>query len=76
MKNILVTGTAGFIGFHLARKLLDQGFKVLGLDNLNDYYDVQLKHTRLNLLEQHEKFTFIKGDISNKYCGAWQCGRA
>jgi UDP-glucuronate 4-epimerase len=47
---ILVTGTAGFIGFHLAKKLLDQGHTVIGLDNINDYYDVNLKYGRLNEL--------------------------
>ena len=47
---ILVTGTAGFIGFHLAKKLLDRGDMVIGLDNINDYYDVNLKYARLNEL--------------------------
>ncbi|MBT6388818.1 MAG: NAD-dependent epimerase/dehydratase family protein, partial [Campylobacteraceae bacterium] len=49
-RKILVTGTAGFIGFHLAKKLLDQGHIVIGLDNINDYYDVNLKYGRLNEL--------------------------
>ena len=47
---ILVTGTAGFIGFHLAKKLLERGDEVVGLDNINDYYDVNLKYARLNEL--------------------------
>ena len=47
MKKVLVTGTAGFIGFHLARKLVEQGFHVTGLDSINDYYDVDLKYSRL-----------------------------
>lgn len=47
---ILVTGTAGFIGYHLAKKLLERGDTVVGLDNINDYYDVNLKHGRLNEL--------------------------
>jgi len=48
---ILVTGTAGFIGYHLAKKLLERGDEVVGLDNINDYYDVNLKHARLAELE-------------------------
>ncbi len=47
---ILVTGTAGFIGFHLAKKLLERGDEVVGIDNINDYYDVNLKYGRLNAL--------------------------
>ncbi|KPB05734.1 SDR family NAD(P)-dependent oxidoreductase [Bacillus sp. CHD6a] len=65
-KTYLVTGAAGFIGYYLSRKLLEQGCKVIGVDNINDYYDVNLKYARLNLLEPYERFTFIKGDISNK----------
>ena len=48
-KNILVTGCAGFIGMHVTQKLLEKGFRVIGIDNLNDYYDVNLKRVRLNL---------------------------
>ena len=44
---ILITGTAGFIGFHLAKKMLESGYEVVGLDNINDYYDVELKYARL-----------------------------
>jgi len=47
---ILVTGAAGFIGFHLCKSLLDDGYEVLGIDNINDYYDVNLKYARLNEL--------------------------
>ncbi len=47
MKKILITGTAGFIGFHVANALLERGFEVVGLDNINDYYDVRLKYDRL-----------------------------
>ncbi|KUP05285.1 NAD-dependent epimerase [Bacillus coahuilensis m2-6] len=65
-KIYLITGAAGFIGYYLARKLLEQGCRVVGIDNVNDYYDVNLKHTRLGNLEPYEKFTFIKGDISDK----------
>jgi UDP-glucuronate 4-epimerase len=63
---ILVTGVAGFIGFHLARRLLDGGHTVLGLDNLNDYYDVSLKEARLALLRNHARFEFVKLDLGNR----------
>ncbi|MEJ9228307.1 GDP-mannose 4,6-dehydratase [Peribacillus butanolivorans] len=65
-KTYLITGAAGFIGYFLSRKLLEQGCKVIGVDNINDYYDVNLKYDRLEKLEPFEKFTFIKGDISDK----------
>lgn len=65
-KTYLITGGAGFIGFFLARKLLEQGCPVVGIDNLNDYYDVSLKFSRLKLLKEYDCFTFVKGDISNK----------
>ncbi|TMN21928.1 NAD-dependent epimerase/dehydratase family protein [Lentibacillus cibarius] len=65
-KTYLVTGAAGFIGFYFSKKLLDQGCKVIGIDNLNDYYDVNLKQTRLDQLQPYETFTFIKGDIADK----------
>ncbi|WP_318617942.1 SDR family NAD(P)-dependent oxidoreductase [Sporosarcina sp. YIM B06819] len=65
-KTYLITGAAGFIGYYLSKKLLEQGCRVIGIDNVNEYYDVNLKHTRLNQLEPYEKFTFIKGDISDK----------
>ena len=57
-KKILVTGAAGFIGFHLCRRLLEKGDQVVGLDNLNPYYDVRLKEDRLRKLEGMEKFSF------------------
>ena len=63
---ILVTGAAGFIGFHVAHALLGRGEAVLGIDNLNDYYDVSLKHARLSRLEGQKQFTFQKLDISDR----------
>jgi len=65
-KTYLVTGAAGFIGFYLSKELLEQGCKVIGIDNVNEYYDVKLKYARLNQLEPNEKFTFIKMDMSDK----------
>ena len=65
MANILVTGAAGFIGFHLSRRLLDRGDNVIGLDNLNDYYDVNLKHARLRILQQYPRFRFAKLDLQD-----------
>lgn len=65
-KTYLITGAAGFIGFYLSKKLLEQGCKVVGIDNLNDYYDVDLKYARLAQLKPFDNFTFIEGDISDK----------
>lgn len=62
----LITGAAGFIGYFLSKKLLSLGHKVIGADNINDYYDQGLKHTRLNHLKDNTNFTFYKLDISNK----------
>ena len=64
--NILITGAAGFIGASLSDLLLTRGDSVVGVDNLNDYYDVNLKKARLNLLRQHSKFTFYRVDISRR----------
>jgi UDP-glucuronate 4-epimerase len=64
-KTVLVTGAAGFIGFHLAQKLLAQNYHVVGLDNLNDYYDVSLKESRLSSLTNHINFKFIKGNLQD-----------
>ena len=63
---ILVTGIAGFIGMHSAKKLLDDGHEVIGIDNLNDYYDVALKEDRLKLLESYKSFRFLKLDIKDQ----------
>lgn len=65
-EKILVTGSAGFIGFHLSKRILEEGGEVIGFDNLNDYYDVNLKYARLEILEKYEKFTFIKGNLADK----------
>ena len=62
-EKILVTGCAGFIGMHLVKKLCDQGFNVIGIDNLNDYYDVNLKNNRLLELGKYKNFDFFKLDI-------------
>ncbi len=64
--NILVTGAAGFIGYHVCRQLLDRGDQVTGVDNLNDYYDVSLKESRLALLQPYETFTFRKMEIADR----------
>lgn len=61
---VLITGAAGFIGFHLSCRLLDEGFKVYGLDDLNSYYDVHLKRSRLRILQEHSAFTFKECDIA------------
>ena len=66
MKKILITGAAGFIGYHLSQRLLSQGIEVYGIDNMNDYYDVRLKKTRLSKLQQNENFSFTEGDIADK----------
>lgn len=65
-KTYLITGAAGFIGYFLSEKLLAQKACVIGFDNLNDYYDVNLKKARLEKLAAYDKFTFIKGDLADK----------
>jgi UDP-glucuronate 4-epimerase len=65
-KRVLVTGAAGFIGFHLARRLLKDGCQVVGLDNMNPYYEVALKEARLEVLESESNFTFFKLDLSDR----------
>ncbi len=63
---ILVTGAAGFIGFHLSKKLLGMGHEIVGLDNVNDYYDVRLKEARLDILNSEDKFSFIRCDLADR----------
>lgn len=67
---ILITGAAGFIGSNLAARLLEtkENVRVVGLDNLNDYYDVSLKEARLEKLKKKDRFTFIKGDLADRSC--------
>lgn len=66
MTKVLITGTAGFIGSKLAQVLLDRGDKVIGIDNLSDYYDVNLKKNRLQNLTKYKNFTDIRADIANR----------
>jgi UDP-glucuronate 4-epimerase len=66
MERILVTGAAGFIGFHISKRLLSEGYAVTGLDNLNSYYDVSLKKARLDLLREKKSFRFVKADLEDR----------
>lgn len=63
---ILLTGAAGFIGFHVSRRLLDRGDEVIGIDNLNDYYDPALKDARLRILREHARFSFRRMDVADR----------
>ena len=65
-RRVLVTGAAGFIGYHLSERLLKQGDEVVGLDNLNDYYDVKLKEARLERLQKSRAFRFLKTDLGDR----------
>jgi UDP-glucuronate 4-epimerase len=65
-ENVLVTGAAGFIGFHLAKRLLNDGYQVVGLDNMNPYYDVSLKKARLEDLKKEANFTFFQADLCDR----------
>ena len=65
-KKVFITGGAGFIGFHLSKSLLNKGCHVIGLDNLNDYYEVKLKMDRLKILRNHDNYKFYKDDLSDK----------
>lgn len=66
LKSALITGAAGFIGFHLSKRLLENGCTVTGIDNLNPYYDVSLKEARLSILKRYEAFSFVKCDLSDQ----------
>ncbi len=65
-RSALVTGAAGFIGFHLSRRLLEMGWDVVGIDNLNDYYDPSLKRARLEILAESERFSFVRLDLEDR----------
>ncbi|MGD8665337.1 MAG: NAD-dependent epimerase [Desulfobacterales bacterium] len=65
-QNVLVTGAAGFIGYHLAQRLLGDGCNIVGLDNLNPYYDVSLKEARLERLQKEPNFTFVQLDLAER----------
>ena len=62
---IFISGSSGFIGFHVAKKFLDRGIKVHGFDSMNNYYDVNLKKSRLNILKKYKNFSFTKGNLEN-----------
>ncbi|MCE5280976.1 MAG: NAD-dependent epimerase [Deltaproteobacteria bacterium] len=66
LRKVLVTGAAGFIGFHLCRRLLGEDIDVVGLDNLNPYYDVTLKEARLSILERNSRFRFVRADLEDR----------
>jgi len=66
--NVLVTGAAGFIGMHTSLRLLERGDSVIGVDNLNDYYDPSLKEARLARLKSNSSFTFVKADVADRSC--------
>lgn len=65
-KVYLITGAAGFIGFHLSKSLLEKGERVIGIDNMNDYYEVSLKEARLSILEKYERYSFERCDLADK----------
>lgn len=68
LNKVLVTGCAGFIASKVSQQLLDEGVEVVGIDNMNDYYDVKLKNFRLKALSQNKKFHFIQGDVEDLNC--------
>ena len=63
---VFVTGSSGFIGFHLSKKLLEKGHSVKGFDSMNKYYDVKIKKARLKILKKYKKFSFTKNKLENK----------
>ena len=63
---LFITGSSGFIGFHVAKRYLDKGYKVRGFDSMNDYYDVKLKNSRLKILKKYKNFSFTKGSLENQ----------
>jgi len=65
-QTILITGAAGFIGFHLAKSLLDEQYEIIGFDNINNYYDVSLKYARLEILNKYKNFKFIQADLADE----------
>ena len=70
MKNYFITGVAGFIGSNLAKKILieNKDIRIIGLDNMNEYYDIRIKEARLEELKKFENFIFIKGNLADKEC--------
>ena len=66
MKKIFITGSSGFIGFHLSKLLLDKGCSVHGYDSMNDYYDIKLKKSRLLILKKYKNFSFTKNKLENR----------
>ena len=63
---VFITGSAGFIGFHLARRLIEQGHEVMGYDGMTTYYDIDLKRARLGLLHKHENFTGVEAMLEDR----------
>jgi len=68
MRTVFITGTAGFIGFHLAQLMLDEGFRVVGYDGMTDYYDVDLKRRRHQILLQNQNFSCTEGMLEDERC--------